>query len=156
MLDDADLSAQLKQLRHDLTEATKAWLVEAILFRDTPGDVGTDNKTAAEFERGTLADVVTAAAKRLGEALRAIEEFSKTINPADAAAIERIRYQFYAIEQAISRTLWPSKRFEAVRLYVLITESACKGRWQSAAEAAIAGGADCLQLREKDLESGAF
>jgi thiamine-phosphate pyrophosphorylase len=39
-----------------------------------------------------------------------------------------------------------------VRLYVLITESACRGDWFTAAEAAIRGGADCLQLREKNLE----
>jgi len=50
----------------------------------------------------------------------------------------------------------PQSRFENVRLYVLITESACKLSWQEAAKQAIAGGADCLQLREKDLEGGEF
>jgi thiamine-phosphate pyrophosphorylase len=40
-----------------------------------------------------------------------------------------------------------------VRLYVLITESICRGPWLAAAEAAILGGADCVQLREKSLES---
>ena len=45
-------------------------------------------------------------------------------------------------------------RFAEVRLYVLITESCCKRPWLEAAEEAILGGADCLQLREKDLDSG--
>ncbi len=40
-----------------------------------------------------------------------------------------------------------------VRLYVLITESLCKRPWQEAARLAIEGGADCLQLREKNLSS---
>jgi thiamine-phosphate pyrophosphorylase len=42
-------------------------------------------------------------------------------------------------------------RFAGVKLYVLISESACKIPWLEAAEAAIDGGADCLQLREKAL-----
>jgi len=99
-------------------------------------------------------DVVTAAGKRLGEALRAIEEFAKTIDGQSAAAVEAIRYRFYDIEQAVARALRPANRFESVRLYVLITESACKRPWLEVAEAAIAGGADCLQLREKEPESG--
>jgi thiamine-phosphate pyrophosphorylase len=37
---------------------------------------------------------------------------------------------------------------------VLITESACKVPWLKVAEEALLGGADCLQLREKNLESG--
>lgn len=44
--------------------------------------------------------------------------------------------------------------FARVRLYVLITQSACRRPWLAAAEEAIIGGADCLQLREKDLEGG--
>ncbi len=43
-----------------------------------------------------------------------------------------------------------------MRLYVLITESSCKLPWLTAAEQAIAGGADCLQLREKNLDGGEF
>src|SRR5688572_22180474 len=68
------LSLALKELRHDLTGATKPYLAEALLHRDTPGDVGTDNKTPAESTRADLASVVVAAGKRLGEALRVIEE----------------------------------------------------------------------------------
>src|SRR5439155_23007319 len=44
----------------------------------------------------------------------------------------------------------------SVRLYVLITESICKRPWLEAAEQAIVGGADCLQLREKNLDGAEF
>jgi thiamine-phosphate pyrophosphorylase len=154
VLDDDFLCAQLKNLRHDLSGATQSWVAEAILHRDTPGDVGTGIKTAAELNRSDIDHVVTAAGKRLGEALRALEEFSKIIDPADAAKLESIRYRFYDLEKSIARTLHGSNRFDSVRLYVLITESACKGDWYQTAQAAIAGGADALQLREKELESG--
>jgi thiamine-phosphate pyrophosphorylase len=151
VLDSAQLCGQLKSLRHELSQTLRSWTDESIIHRDTPGDVGTDIKTASETTRRDLADVVTAAAKRLGEALRSIEEFLKTKSPADAARIESIRYRFYAIEQTLAATLRPRERFAAVRLYVLISESACKNGWLAAAEAAIDGGADCLQLREKGL-----
>ena len=152
-LDNATLCGELKQLRHDLSAATSAWTGEAILHRDTPGDVGTATKTATENVREDLSAVVTAAGKRLGEALRTIEEYLKTQSPPDAAKVELIRYHFYDVEMRIARTLRPTSLFATVQLYVLITESACKRPWMQVAEAAIAGGADCLQLREKTLEA---
>jgi thiamine-phosphate pyrophosphorylase len=151
VLNDGPTSAALKQTRHDLTAIIPA---DAIYTRDTPGDVGTSNKTAAELVREDTAAVVTAAGKRLGEALRAIEEFLKTTNPGDAAKAESIRYRSYDLEQRLAFSLRPQSRFAEVRLYVLLTESICRLPWLQAAEQAILGGADCLQLREKDLESG--
>ncbi len=156
ILDDDGLSAELKNLRHDFTAATAGWLADAVLHRDIAGDVGTAHKTAAEMQRADLPAVVTAAGKRLGEALRAIEEFSKTIDPAAAGRVEAIRYRFYELEQRIARTLRPATRFGAVRLYVLITQSCCKNPWLKTAEEAIAGGADCLQLREKNIDDADF
>ena len=155
VLNDEALCGSLKGLRHDLAAATSSFVDEAILHRDTPGDVGTTTKRAAELSREDVAHVVTAAGKRLGEALRTIEEYLKTIDPAAASKVESIRYRFYDLERQIAFTLRPDAcGLAAVRLYVLITESACRRPWLDVAEQAIAGGADCLQLREKSLESG--
>lgn len=146
-----ELCAALKQFRHELTAAVAPLLPEAILYRDTPGDVGTDNKTASEGVRTGLAAVVTAAGKRLGEAMRVIEEVLKIEKPDAATAVEKLRYRLYDLEQQIARTIRPG-RFAAVRLYVLVTESLCKRPWLQTAEEAILGGADCIQLREKEFE----
>ena len=155
VLDDGPLSARLKSIRHDLAWATDPWLSEAVLHRDTPGDVGVANKTADELTRADLSDVLTAAGKRLGEALRSIEEYLKTFDPLSAGVVESIRYEAYEAERLIALTLiGAARRFGDVRLYVLVTESICSGPWLATAEAAIVGGADCIQLREKDLESG--
>jgi thiamine-phosphate pyrophosphorylase len=155
VLDDAGLSEALKGLRHELAAATKSFVGEAILHRDTPGDVGTGIKTDSELARADLADVVVAAGKRLGEALRAIEEFLKTVSPADASRIERARYRFYDIEHRLAFTLRPAAGgLASLRLYVLVTESLCRIPWLNAAQQAIEGGADWIQLREKDMESG--
>jgi len=43
------------------------------------------------------------------------------------------------------------ERLNGLRLYVLITAELCRGDWLETARAAIAGGADCLQLREPKL-----
>lgn len=154
VLNDAQASGSLKSLRHALADATGEYLPEAILQRDTPGDVGTTNKTEAEQNRKDLAHIVTAAGKRLGEALRSIEEFLKTVAPQDAARVEAMRYAFYDVEQRVARTLRPADRFSRVRLYVLITEKLCRIPWLEAAEQALLGGADCLQLREKEMDGG--
>jgi thiamine-phosphate pyrophosphorylase len=156
-LDDQSLCASLKQLRHDLVEATAPWSRDAMFHRDTPGDVGTTTKTTSEQSRQDMAHVVTAAGKRLGEALRVIEEVLKTENPAHASKVESIRYRFYEVEQQIAFTLRSAACvFASVRLYVLVTESQCRQPWLDAAREAIEGGADCLQLREKSLDGGEF
>ncbi len=178
VLNDAGLQGELKALRHDFSEVLKPYLGDAILHRDTPGDVGTTAKTDSEAHREDFADLVVAAGKRLGEALRAIEEVLKTAprstgvppvsdhlgtgetpvlqrsSSAPSQRIESIRYRFYDLEQRIALTLRQAKHFANVKLYVLITESICSRPWITAAEDAIAGGADCIQLREKELESG--
>jgi thiamine-phosphate pyrophosphorylase len=154
VLDDAVLSAELKQLRHDFAEATRSFAPDAILHRDTPGDVGTTITTGSELKRDDVAHVVTAAGKRLGEALRTIEEYLKTENPASAAKIESLRYRLYDVEHRLAFSLRPAAcLFAGVRLYVLISGAACKRPWRATAQLAIEGGADCLQLREKSLES---
>jgi len=42
-------------------------------------------------------------------------------------------------------------KFGTVELYVLLTEALCRGDWYETAEAALAGGARAIQLREKQL-----
>ncbi len=152
--DDKNLSSDLKALRHELAAALGAILPDAILCRDTAGDVGTGNKTPSESQRESLAEVITAAGKRLGEALRAIEEYAKVVAPQVAPRVEAIRYRFYDLETHLARRLRPSARLHDALLCVLITESACAGDWFEAVRQAIDGGADVLQLREKELEGG--
>ena len=155
VLDDPGLCGELKAIRHDLVTPLRTLLVDAVIYRDTPGDVGTTIATVAESTREDLAQVVTAAGKRLGEALRAMEESLKVVAPEHAGRVESLRYRVYSVEQTIQLTLRPApSRFADVRLYVLITESACRRPWYETAEAALLGGAGCLQLREKELESG--
>src|SRR5213075_2959713 len=151
-LNNEQFATELKHLRHGLAAALKNHLADAILHRDVSGDFGVEIKTESEGHRSNLNDVVIAAGKRLTEALRVIEEILKTADNSAATNVEKLRYTSYTLEQKISHTFRPNL-FDHVRLYVLITESICKRPWLAAATEAIAGGADCLQLREKSLEA---
>jgi thiamine-phosphate pyrophosphorylase len=150
--DDPARTEALKQVRHDLAVAVARLDPDDLLgSRDTPGDVGTRITLESERSREDAGDVVAASFKRLEEALRVLEEYGKTVDAGFAAAIEPLRYRIYDLEMRARFGPWRRERFAQVGLYVLITESLCSGPWLRVAEAAIDGGAQCLQLREKAL-----
>lgn len=154
-LDDERLTRRLKQARHDLAAASATFDTAALLeARDTPGDVGTTVSTSGEMRRDDAASVVRAAAKRLAESLRALEEYAKIDHPAAAAAFERLRYESYAVEQALFTHAPRAARLRRGLVHVLVTEALCRGPWLDVTEAALRGGADVIQLREKTLPDG--
>ena len=164
-LDHPTLSAALKTLRHDLLAAIEAMLMDGggwgggrgllLANRDTPGDVGTVISTPAEHDRAGLHDVVLAAGARLSEALRVIEESAKAMGR-DGSGIERLRYRAYEVEKELGLAMGTG-RSRQYRLCVLVTEALCVHHgWEEVAALAVAGGADCLQLREKDLPDRAL
>ncbi len=155
VLDDAERSSALKLIRHDLAAALAPHEAELLASRDTPGDVGTTISTPAEGERAGVREVAVAAGKRLSEALRSIEEFAKTGAPALARATESLRYRAYEEERLLVGAM-PTGRGTQWALCVLITESLCALPWEDVAQQALECGADCLQLREKDLEGSAL
>lgn len=155
-LDDAALSQTFKTLRHALREAVDALAVspaDRLAARDTPQDVGTGLSTAAEHLRPTLDTLAAAAAARTSEALRVLEESAK-FTGSTGEALESIRYRLYDAERSLRLRL--RTRVPQWRLCVLITESLCILPWQEVVEAALAAGADCVQLREKHMEAGAL
>ena len=151
-LNDPAITAMAKSLRSDLTEGLRAMPAEEFLTsRDTAGDIGTEITSPTEAVRGDLADVVTAGCKRLAEALRTIEEYGKIVAPDEVLKIERMRYNAYTLEQRITGRLLVGKRLAEAKLYVLVTSTMCRGSIRQTARGAIAGGADVIQLREKDV-----
>ncbi|MEM6458531.1 MAG: thiamine phosphate synthase [Planctomycetota bacterium] len=155
--DDAELARAIKTLRHDLAAALRS-VAGLEAHRDTPGDVGTAISTPAEATRRGAAGVARAAGKRLGEALRSIEEYAKTLGelaagPAVARDVERLRYRGYELERRLNLTLGTGAA-RPWRLCVLLTESLCRWPWRDVLDAALGAGADCVQLREKTLDDG--
>jgi len=155
VLNDAFLSGQLKQLRHDLAALMNQFPERLLLeSRDTLHDVGTSISTAQERERSSPIEVVQANARRLQEALRSLEEFSKIFSPELGQAFEQIRYRSYTVERALLMGSHARERLANAQLYVLVTEELCRTSLLGTVAEAIAGGTQIIQLREKNLEDG--
>jgi len=156
ILDDAKTSGELKHLRHDLRGlAASIWPTDQTIWsRDTAGDVGTHTSTASEQARDTLSDVAAAATNRAAEALRSLEEVSKLDHPAAATSIEALRYRLYDSAAFVQRRLGGGGT--QWRLCLLLTEAACMLPWWDVLTASIEGGVDCVQVREKDMDSAAI
>jgi thiamine-phosphate pyrophosphorylase len=151
-LDDAAAAAAVKRCRHQVQEIAAGFGTRELLAaRDIVADVGKETKAPAELRRPTPESVVQAAFGRLAEAARSLGEYGKLHAPHTATAAEALRYCGYELEQRIVLRGALRAQFRAVRLYVLLTESLCRGDWLKTAEAAIDGGAGCLQLREPGL-----
>lgn len=179
LLDDAAAAAELKALRHALTAVRASLDVNTsrpaaaglhlpgeaglddsgaggslLAARDVGGDVGREIKTESELRRADARQVVAAAFARFGEAARSLGEYGKLVDAQAAAECERLRYLAYELEQVLLARGDLRQQMRAVRLYVIITGQAASGDWLAAAEAALRGGARCLQLREKTLSDG--
>jgi thiamine-phosphate pyrophosphorylase len=152
-LNDPAITAMAKALRSTLREIVTAMPAdEMITSRDTPGDIGTEITSPTEARRENLTEVAIAACKRLTESLRTIEEYCKFVMPEHVIAVERMRYDAYTLEQRLVGRLLVGAKFAKIKLYVLISSDLCRGSVRELARAAVAGGADALQLREKNLE----
>jgi thiamine-phosphate pyrophosphorylase len=150
---DGFLSGQCKSLRHDLASVLSGlpshWLLQA---RDTEGDVGTAITVPGEMERGDLAEVLGAGCKRLQESLRSLEEYGKLLNTDMAGKMEALRYRAYTLERALLLCTNSRLRLETARLCVLVSSDLCRMTLASTVEAAAAGGAQVIQLREKNVD----
>jgi thiamine-phosphate pyrophosphorylase len=152
VLDDATLSGELKRLRHDLASALSLVNLDRLLeARETQHDVGVSLTTPTEEQRASPLAVVQAACKRLQEALRSLEEYGKLYSTDLGRAVEVVRYRSYTVERALFLGSSARARLAEAQLYVLITGSACLGSLEWTIKEAVAGGAQLIQLREKQL-----
>ncbi|MBI1903009.1 MAG: thiamine phosphate synthase [Planctomycetia bacterium] len=152
-LDDRFLTAQLKELRHDLAGLLSTIPQGALLAcRDTLFDVGTTITTPSELLRETPLDAVSASFKRLQESLRSLEEFGKTIDSRLASGLEQLRYRAYTLERAVVTTAASLNRLATARLYVLIDGRGSAEEFSRLAESLVTAGVHVLQLRDKSLD----
>ncbi len=152
VLNNSALTARAKQLRHELSAAVAGLDSEKLISsRDTLGDVGVGTKVDKQLRRSDLNDCLTAACKRLPEALRALAEVTQGIEPATAQVFEELRYRAYTLEKDVTIFGIAAEKFKSVRLYVIISSN-LPATVLSLTAQCIAGGADCIQLRAKDIQ----
>lgn len=153
------LAQRAKQLRHNLCTAVGGLdATRLIASRDTLNDVGVSAPVNNQMRRADLYDCFTAAAKRLPEALRTIAEVAQTLNPAVALKIEDLRYTAYTLEKDIMLFCSGVEKFKRVKLYIIITIGSNSSELEvlKLTNSCITGGADCIQLRAKNIEDDVF
>lgn len=152
VLDDGHLTAQIKQLRHDLGEACSELLgIDRYPSRDTRHDVGTEITTASEGDRIDAWDVCVASLERIKQSLRSLEEYSKVHSPELSGKFETLRYHFYTLEKSIAITDDNLSRLEDISLCVLIDGQKTGDAFSQLATQLIEAGVGMIQLRDKKL-----
>jgi len=151
-LNDRHLSQILKTHRHELSEIIRSLPESHLLVaRDTLHDVGTSIGTPTEYQRTSPVDVVRAAFKRVQEALRTLEEYSKVVDASLAVRFEQLRYQLYTSEKAVLRSESAARQFREHHLYLLVQAEQCSIGFEAVVKSALAAGVRLIQLREKNL-----
>lgn len=154
ILSDAAAAAELKSIRHEMVSVLLSLgLRDAVTCRDVDGDVGKAVKTPDQLELSNLAGIADAAFGRAGEALRSLEEMARTLDIAAAAQIEALRYRLYSAAKSVQIAARQVGHLPNSILCVLITESLCRNNWIDTLDAVLDGGADMVQLREKNLDA---
>jgi len=153
VVDDAELTRQLKTMRHELLAGDLAFNKELIQARNSESDVGVDIE-APGGEGRELPIIVVANARRVQEALRILEEMAKvpgTTPKLDPEKFKKARFDLYTIEQKLlSRLLRRDKTGLLTGLYAIIDSQALGGRKHiEVARQLIRGGAKAIQLRHK-------
>jgi len=157
VLDDPGLTRRLKEIRHRFAEAERGLDASLLLdSRDTTEDVGTHIMTRSEQLRENPRAVLAANFKRIAEALRSLEEYSKLVDIWLAGRFEVLRYDIYTIEKLTMTAVSAYRGLGNAALMVLVGGLPTLGDLTWIVEEALAGGADCIQLREKGLSDREF
>ena len=153
-------AGDLKTLRHSLFAALSTGGVgreDIVRHRDIEGDVGRESVSPGSAQ--DPAGMAFRNVERAKEALRALEEASRLVQPDLARVFEQSRYRLYAIEKGLSRlssrrggeaAQGPPARLAGVRLCLLATSGLTRRPLEDVVREAIRAGAGMVQLREKD------
>lgn len=152
VLDDPGLTRRLKEARHRLAEALRGFDLDLLInSRETREDVGTHIMTRTEQVRENAQAVLTANFKRVQEALRTLEEYGKLVDGWLAGRFEILRYDMYTLEKLTLTAVGVQRALGNATLMVLVGGLRTMGDLTWVVGEALAGGADVIQLREKNL-----
>jgi thiamine-phosphate pyrophosphorylase len=153
LLDNKQLAGLCKDLRHRLNAQLRTLVdSQALVHRQVLADVGTALTTDSESYRPSAESVCRANLQRAKEAVRVLEEYAKVGAPAVAAGLESIRYELYDLEQRLLVGQRLARLLAAARLYVLIDAGASPDDFRQRVEQVLEGGADAIQLRDKQCD----
>ncbi|MEA3328416.1 MAG: thiamine-phosphate pyrophosphorylase [Candidatus Omnitrophota bacterium] len=101
ILNDSKLTSRFKNYRHLLSHLSQNLPLTAeqlLKSRDSRRDVG-NYAFRPKKRKNEVREIFTANIRRSEEALRVLEEFSKTINKKTAVDFQQLRFKLYTLEQ---------------------------------------------------------
>ncbi|MCD5390495.1 thiamine phosphate synthase [candidate division NPL-UPA2 bacterium] len=155
VLEEPDLTARLKGIRHDITRALRTFPNGALLSaRNSEEDVGRWLYPEEEGRRTGYEEIVRVNMRRTEEAIRALEEFSKVIDSKPGENFKDIRFQLYSLEKEVGRKTATGEKRKAIRdwrLYVILDRDLLgNGDPAEIAKAVASAGAKVIQWRDKE------
>lgn len=147
--DHREISADIRQLRHQIRDLFKGRENALLACRDSVNDVGKITSAGQATDiRSNIKDIVLSNFKRVQEALRSIEEVLKAAGEYQSGkTAETIRFQAYSLEPKVMNLLL-HRLPEGI--YGILGEKFSKGRTNvEVARQMVAAGVDILQYREK-------
>jgi len=150
------LQNRFKSVRHALQLCTASWnQIELLRSRDSIGDVGRTFKTTTETLREAgLVDICQAAAQRVQQSLRCLEEVSKFVYPSSASVLESIRYQIYDINAQLLLAQQRDLSFlKQASLYVLVDCQMAIEDFAKRVKEISDAGVEIIQIRDKRMDA---
>jgi len=147
ILEDRKTTNELKKLRFEIRLLVKRLILSEshLIGRKIQSDVGKDLYTQSEAQRKTIIDIFLANAKRVEEAVRVLEEFSKLINPRFGKEFKNIRFKIYDLEKKIYYILIRKTKLD---FDVYLVTDPMRDHLE-VVRAAISSGVRIIQLRDK-------
>ncbi len=152
-LNDAVLTQQLKNMRHEMVRVDWQLQTQLLQARDSEGDVGIDMEVPGEEKQRGMPAAIVANARRVQESLRVMEEMAKAPGLGlESGKFQKARFALYTVEKMLLSKMSRQDKIQRLRgLYVIIDSQALGGRnYLEVAGQAIRGGARVIQLRDKE------
>jgi len=152
VLDDAQLTALAKDLRHSLaTLLAQSPLTHRVALRDVAGDVGIGLEPPVSLRRMSPVDLIAANAARASQALRSLAECAAVVAPDVANGFEQLRYRLYAVERGALIAARARERLEGIALCVLVDAQPDLASFDRLVSSLVEAGVRMLQIRDKAL-----
>ncbi len=101
VMDDVSLTRRCQRLRYSLDQAASLLPKDQLLrARDSRSDVGRPALRGSARRHRKVPDLAAANLKRVQEALRVLEEFSRLARPSAGRVFGTLRFKAYSLEQA--------------------------------------------------------
>ena len=153
MREDELASDWIKSLRHELGSlVAKIDRRHRLGARSAEDDAGTGISNQSEQSRGDVRDLVPAAAERVTQAMRCLEEYGKIACSDLGQAFKSLRYQAYDVLAKTELRLMKNKNINNCHLYLLIDCSLPKEDFSSYVEQLAKSGVDAFQIRDKQAD----